>query len=342
MTEDNLPFNVSYQSTQSPSGKTIAISISEDKFADFITILLGQPQNIRKDVRAIFQLDHAWFNNLHSLLMQRISRQNEFNLIQFSASIFFEDGLVRTLSSSEAFLSFAEVQPLISIGCKMTWTLLVCFKDKSAPEKQEIRIMVMSKQWTYNDELFEIFGPYGSDANGRITLEIDHTERTWGDDIIALMLAHVNSHVQSVGYIRRWMQNNAMKVCFLLSFASVFSIGWLAIELSRMKFDHFIEAKTGALDLTTISEKLDFLIRKPDSTDFYLVIIGCAIINVCLFILPKMIRAVPQSFVLFNDITRAHMAKKAKKNKWRRNIADTILIGIIVSLAASWIYSLLS
>lgn len=132
MSHDPLPFSVQATPTD------ITIHVPDSHLGEFITRLLGQPQNIRKTFPAIFQLDHSWFNNLHYLLTQHISQQHRHELIQFSAKIYFEDGLVRTLNSAEAFTSFAEVQPIKSIGCRMTWTFLLSFASKSAPEKQQI------------------------------------------------------------------------------------------------------------------------------------------------------------------------------------------------------------
>jgi hypothetical protein len=143
MSDDHLPFSV--QATQTESGKQITFHVQDDTLGDFITKLLGQPHSIRKRFPAIFQLDHGWFNNLHELLTQRISQQNKYKLIQFSAKIYFDDGLVRTVNSAEAFISFVEVKPLISVGCSMTWTFLIFFASKSAPEKQEVKVTVMSE-----------------------------------------------------------------------------------------------------------------------------------------------------------------------------------------------------
>jgi hypothetical protein len=326
----------------SASEKQIAIVISEERLADFITRLLGQSQKISKEFPVIFHLDHEWFRNLHVLLMQRISRQNNYKLLQFSASIFFQDGLVRTLNSSEAFMAFVEIQPLLSIGCQMTWTFLVSFADKQVPEKQQIQITVMSTQKSDDDEILLLFGPRIGDNSGRFKLEIDHTERTWGDDIIALLLAHINSHVQHMSHIRRWMLNNAIKVCYLLSFSSLLTGVWLRIRITHWESRHFLAEKIGAPDLTTISEKLDFLIRRPESYGVLITLMCFLICVIGIFVLPKIIRAVPASFVIFNDITREHMAKQEKKNTWRRNIGDTLLIGIIASLMATWLWQAFS
>lgn len=186
---------------------------------------------------------------------------------------------------------------------------------------------------------------------GHIELEIDHTERTWGDDIMSMLLGYVNSHVTHLGKVRDWMCTNAIKICFALAMMCLITGSWLSFRLSND-----IPAELQSLianrellpnNIETISQKINWLLvlGTRQSQDFYpaiILVLTIIAFFVCLIYLPRLIRSLPASFVIFSAKTQEHMANQDKTHARRRIIGDSLLLGTVASLIASWIWSLMN
>src|SRR5206468_8826898 len=64
--------------------KSIVLPCSTQDFGNFISSLLGKPQTLSNTLRGPFEVASADVTNLHALLMQRISQQNDAVLTQFT------------------------------------------------------------------------------------------------------------------------------------------------------------------------------------------------------------------------------------------------------------------
>lgn len=187
MVQKNTQQLVDEHEDQEGMDHAIMLPCSPEALGDFISKLLGQPQSIRKTIQGRFDIDFKWLDNAHHLLLQRISQQHSAKLIDFSAEIFFEDGLSRKLNSYEGFKSYHEPKPLNSEAIKLRWTYLINFPTKGSPEKQEISLFV--SRYTPHAKRNELKFFDGND--GFIEYQIDHTERTWGDDIETILTNHI-------------------------------------------------------------------------------------------------------------------------------------------------------
>lgn len=123
--------------------KAIKIPVDDVGLGAFISGLLGQPQSIQRELSGTFDIDHAWLVNVHYLIQQRIQQQNIASIVDFSAVIFFQNGLSRKLTSFESFQSYSEPKPLVSKGVKLKWTYLIQFPGKNIPERQEITCLFL-------------------------------------------------------------------------------------------------------------------------------------------------------------------------------------------------------
>ncbi len=106
---------------------------------------------------------------------------------------FFNNKLKRTLKSIEAFEHFSETKKILSHSVRLTWTYLINFPNKDTPEKQEISFYVADKAPSSSipeDPVRRVVSM--KDKVGVISYYINHTERTWGDDIETLLKQEVN------------------------------------------------------------------------------------------------------------------------------------------------------
>ena len=162
----------------------IALPVDREQLGSFISSLLGQPQTIEREVYGTFCIDHSWLSHIYNLVDQRIKQQNQATLTDFTAIIFYENNLKRTISSLDAFEHFNETKKIKSQSVRLTWTYLINFPGKNIPEKQEISIYASEKAPAASrpeDPIRRIIS--SKHKVGVISYRINHTERTWGDDI---------------------------------------------------------------------------------------------------------------------------------------------------------------
>src|SRR5690606_18739310 len=140
--------------------------------------------------RGRFEVTREHITHLYHLVEQRVQRQNQASLVQFSVRILYGNGSSVLLNSFADFDSYNEVQNLNSIGAILTWTYLIQFKDKPAPEKQEVSVSIGVAD---HSRFRGYFSRHVTDeeshmiADSEISLVIKHTERSWGFDIENLL-----------------------------------------------------------------------------------------------------------------------------------------------------------
>jgi len=178
----------------------LSLPIKRQELGKFISGLLGQQQSIERDINVKFNIDHAWVVNLHEMINQRIHQQAHAHLTDFIAVIYFKDGLKRTITSFEAFKCYSETKKQIPVGLKIIWNYLIQFPAKNYPEKQQITFS--AQIYTENDRKVKppinrtyslIFDSISVESEwSLLNYQIDHTERTWGDDIEVIISNQVN------------------------------------------------------------------------------------------------------------------------------------------------------
>jgi len=89
----------------------VVFPYNKEQLRDFITSLLGSPQTIGKAFRGEFEINLDDLRNLHQLIMQRVSQQNDGVLIQFKSKIVYSDNSSVELTSIDELLTYNEIRP---------------------------------------------------------------------------------------------------------------------------------------------------------------------------------------------------------------------------------------
>lgn len=199
MNESKMDITISDKSTNDK----VTLPVEREKLGTFIYSLLGQPQSIEREIYGTFSIDHAWFLHIHALIDQRIRQQNHATLTDFKVYLYFEDNLKRTINSIEAFEHFSETKKLKSQGIKISWTYLISFPGKQIPEKQEISLYASTKAPSASKPQDPIRRIISSKHKlGVISYSINHTERTWGDDIETLLKHELDLVLEEEGLLK--------------------------------------------------------------------------------------------------------------------------------------------
>ena len=166
------------------------------EFGAFISGLLGKPQTITAAFFGVFEITQNDIENFYHLVKQRIDQQNDATILQFSVRMVFDDDSSVLLDSFDDFVQYNEVRPIASVAAHLSWTLLIRFPSKPAPEKQDIDVSIVCSGRHFIpifDNPVMIAHRLNSPSTGYISLRIRHTARTWGADIEALLGNHIRT-----------------------------------------------------------------------------------------------------------------------------------------------------
>ena len=245
----------------------IILPLKRRDLGSFISSLLGQQQSIERTLEEVFDIDHAWLVNLHELIHQRICQQSSAHLVEFVAVVYFEGGLKRTITTIESFKAYIETKLELPVGVRTHWNYLVEFPGRPHPEKQEISFFAQintddNKKLKLKKEksLIARFIFGGDDERSSIGYNIEHTERTWGDDLDVIMSREVSgvlrgmSGFDTVYNFLRWTL--AAVILFGVMLYSIFSVSSdVSVRIADLMMQY--NSLSGSATLENMVAKLD-------------------------------------------------------------------------------------
>lgn len=247
------------------NGSKVILPFNKDQFAGFISSLLGRPQKIEQRFAFPFEIKTEDVSDTFHLVEQRVHDQNRANLIQFSVDVSYNDGSSVTHSCLADFQNYKEVKPLVPSSITLSWTYLITFQGREAPEKQEIEITFITHASHYSPEYsYKELDRWFSHAVGVCFLKINHTSRSWGGDMESLLANHLQTFQKTESKFRKWCRKNSSKtsVLFFLSIFSLGLIGLLTTTYLMTESEHAAVGKLMAAESnSTIEDKIDFLIQ---------------------------------------------------------------------------------
>jgi len=301
----------------------IALPFNEDQFKDFIVSLLGKPQTITKRFTGTFDIDKDNLITLHQVLHQRINQQNNARLIQFRATIYYDDNSTVTLNGFDHLVNYNETLPLVSVSVHLTWQYLLKFQDKESFEKQEISISFQ----TANDgnpigSMDEFYHPY----RNVVGLRISHTARTWGADIEGLLSKHINTITNKDSKVLDFFKYNDDAV---ENIVSIFLFG-ITLIFSIVKTNKILNVTDTSILIKHYGNLLFLFFGIYVLTRFTVVILE----RFEIFSSP--------SFVRLTKETEKFKLKKLKsyKKRWAKYFG-TILLSLIIGILSNILYKFL-
>lgn len=245
----------------------VVLPFKKDEFKEFIRGLLGSPQAISKTFNGTFEIGIDEIRNVYHLIMQRVTQQNDGILAKFIAKLVYSDNSSVELNNLDELLSYNEIRPVTSVAIHLTWDFVVKFQDKNVPEKQRIQLSFLSSGPSLPsfDREVMFLGEHDFTERGFINFRIEHTARTWGADIEALLSNHIKSIINPVSKIKEFIRKYNGKIAFIA--ASLFFLTALitcftsAKDFSANKIAIMEEqfSKLSALELESINSKVEYV-----------------------------------------------------------------------------------
>jgi hypothetical protein len=340
----------------------LSLPIKKRELGNFISGLLGQQQTIERDINAKFDINHLWVMNLHEMINQRILQQADAHLTDFSAVIYLEKGLKRKFKSVEALRTYSETKKLIPIGIKIIWFYLIHFPNKNYPEKQQItfsaQIHAQSRSKLHDSskrnksESVIANSIIAASIHSTINYQIDHTERTWGDDIETIISNEVHDIIRDetlkdtlFNYSRLILSLGILFFSFSYPIYSKYTSQNSTID--KLMQDYIVKLQKSDLDsIAVVNEKVDYLAtminvlgsRDGELFELLLFMFGPIISIVIL----RITRKNTSSFLVFSKQSEEQRKLKLKKEKRSfviliASFALSILTGIVANYGFAWL-----
>lgn len=316
----------------------LTIPYNGPEFKEFIKSLLGKPQSITKKIFGNFEIHLADLQNFHTLVNQRITQQNKGNLIQFTATIYYNDKSTVTLNSIEELETYNEIKPIISEAVRLNWSYLIKFEDKKHPEKQEIELFILSSidgLSFIGEDLPSFLLP----TQGRFTIEIKHTARSFASDIESLLTNQIQSLIKKDNKYKKIVRKNSGKISVVFSLIFfLFSI-ITGFSVTRNFLNSQIENSKKYIN-SGINEKVNYIIEYMSNglsqQHFYTLSIFLLISVIVSILLGVWIEDTASklkeySFVVTTRKSKDYLDETQKKQKYR---IAAFCISIIISIGS--------
>ena len=338
----------------------LSLPFNREEFAQFLTSLLGRPQEIRRQVVGRFEIQLNELVNLYYLVEQRL-QQNEAALVDFNTTIEYNDGTTVNLNSFDSLTSYNEIKPVISTSASMQWTYLVKFPDKEVPEKQEIEVNFSSSDYVDEEVVYDIVGrtvvrKHPSLRPGPCSFRIAHTSRSWGTDIEALLSRHLLDTRISPSRWNRLVYGYSGKVSEVLL--------WLiGLSLVGSSFIYFwnrrslvglpgLPSSDREIQIEVLNAKVDTILAQIPTAEgivaHFIGVLCSLVIGVfsLIFIgekVDKLRPRVPRSFILLTGEAQRQYAQFRKRTDRRWILWCFALVGnLAVGVAANYVFYALS
>lgn len=267
MLNDGLNVVISGDSSEN---QYVQVPIKKKDFGDFITKLLGQPENISGVTAGTFEASHEWLVHLHHLIDQRIKQQSSSALVDFSAKLKYDKGPDRKITTIDGLLHFNEAKIVSTKSISITWTYLVSFPNKPAPEKQEISVQLITEKTASLSSELPLVGRTITTSMGIAKFSVSHTERTWGDDIASLLEREIDTIFEAETWFSRIAGYSVFVVALSMLAIGIFLPDYIE-QLIREKevADIFLSVMSAGVtpESLAINEKLNLVIKLLDPTN---------------------------------------------------------------------------
>ncbi len=334
---------------RTPSGDEYAVILpcSQSDFADFISGLLGKPQTIERLFHGEYAIRKDDIESTYRLIEQRISQQDLANLIQFTLSTQYSDDSKVVHKSLADFLLYRELKPVRTVSVLMEWIYLIQFPDRKTPERQTIGVR------------FNAVDERDPDRRPRVVLSnsiefyINHTARTWANDIETLLANHLSSLIQKdsglKGFVRRHSFITALSVgmtIFAILIVGSYVVGKRIWNVQQAGIDAALQ--TAATDLQARVDLLLKLFSRNLWAKYYFGLVWYIIASILISVLfgiftQAMAETGFESFVCTTERDATGLAKYQKRRSGEiRRLVVGFALGVLSGVVANIVYYFVS
>ena len=156
----------------------ITLTLPKEKFSEFLLGFLGPKETLSKSYCDDFIVkSSADVLQFHHLLEYKTKTQQSISLSLATATICYENGTNRTINTIESLEKFNEYRDLGVISFNLVWKFLFCVPNEKTIQQQKVSLLFNAK---------------GTDAIGKISVSIEHTNQLWAVEVLRLFEEQIN------------------------------------------------------------------------------------------------------------------------------------------------------
>lgn len=296
----------------------IVIPCDVSEFGDFITNLLSKPQTLKGEIEGVFNITPKNISNVYHLIDQRITKQNDAQLVHFEIKVVYDNGASVTHKKVEDFEKYYPIDNGFPSEVVLSFYYLIKFKDKEVPEKQEINF-VFSANPNQNRERNKWY------TSGLIEWNISHTERTWASDINGLLKTHAKNCMNKRSGFWSWLVKyydeimhylGGIVICIAAVLWGTSTFGYLAKEPNIVAMAKYY---TGSAIVFTVM--------------YFSILIVSRLVAMQLIVRKE-------SFICLVDKDFEEKTKRRKKATWRLGLYFlSLILNVAIGVIANMVYN---
>lgn len=341
-------------------GKVI-LPFKEEQFHSFIHGLLGRPQTIDKSFAKSFALRRDDVAHLHALITQRVSQQNRSHFIGLNARIFFSDDSSVTFSSIEELNTYNEVKPVRVTRLFLSWSFLVTFADREAPEKQQIDV-TFGGDATIDDDTSVVVVRGGFPRmhlmRGNISFTIAHSARSWGTDIENMLTGYVESLARTESklarFLQRWESHLSVGTSILFFAAALVTIFLSCVRTAehlRSRLSDALKEVPAANDIQWIKKHIEIMTdlqisEKLVSKDIQMLLYGLVSLVLAVIagiMISSLIPSRIGGFILYSRKSEeAYQTLLDEEKHSLRNVIFAFVGAVFIGVISNYVYAWLT
>lgn len=167
-----------------PEQQPIQLYLTHSSFAEIILNFLGNKQSLNYELfDQNFKLEKNDLEQFYYLLEDKLAKENTTQISHFNCIIHYFDDTSREINSIKALTEFYETRNVLVKSVSLKWNIILNFPNAQSVENQVIELTFD----TYDKNF----------SNGDIYLNIQHTNQSWGIEVLNLFKDHISNLIIS-------------------------------------------------------------------------------------------------------------------------------------------------
>ena len=176
-------------------------------------------------------------------------------MVSFAITTIYADDSSVTFNSLDDFLNYRDVRSTVSTDAELSWTYLIQFEDRANPERQVIDLSLKTAGIELRGP--DLLLPFQLKRLRRgFSLRIQHTARTWANDIESLLGHQIKLWLTEQSKIASFISTNSVSVGFAIAGFS-FTLLLVGIFAAFKVYDDVKMSVAGAATKLPLDGKID-------------------------------------------------------------------------------------
>lgn len=243
-----------------------------------------------------------------------------------------------SFSSIDGLKAYNEIKFVSAIALEISWSFLVVFPGKTAPEKQVITMLFSTgkkHQIIAKDRVHQLVRTI---KTGFIDFRIQHTARTWGIDIENLLDKLVDGIIYHEPRLKVWLRANSNRLTggmwLLLMAVLIFGLSWVLWGFIKAHNETVSVLLNGGNNQEALNSKLNYILELTVSGKVIYAPFFAIAALVCGMIILGIISVKADTYLDYREPAFLLLTKKSEEDlkRYNKKVARSICYFILINI----------